>query len=335
MALTRVGIEHFYPFGNDALFDPESPWNRDDCFAFYRLLRARLEEAGGFCHTLDVCRARGLEPDVVLCFEMPRGPVEPLLAGWSRRPQAWVVLMECPVILPHNWDAARHAQFQKLFTWHDPIVDGERYVKLNFPNALFVPEPLDVEAAQRNLCTIVAGNKAAAHPLELYSQRRAAIRWFELQHPEHFDLYGKDWDRPTPGLPAAGYPSWRGAVESKLETLERYWFSICFENARDIPGYITEKLFDCLLARTVPVYWGPQNITDHVPADVFIDIRRFQSFEQLYAHLTAMEPDEYQGYLQAARRFLAGPAAHPFSNEGCVETLVAELARAGRGLCAA
>ena len=35
--------------------------------------------------------------------------------------------------------------------------------------------------------------------------------------------------------------------------------------AREIPGYITEKIFDCFLARSVPVYWGPGNIADHVP----------------------------------------------------------------------
>jgi alpha(1,3/1,4) fucosyltransferase len=240
------------------------------------------------------------------------------------------VLMECPVILPHNWDAARHAQFQKLFTWHGPIVDGERYVKLNFPNHLPVPERLDVEAAVRNLCAIVAGNKHAAHPLELYSARRAAIRWFEARHPEHFDLYGKGWEAQAPGLPPAQfarYPSWRGAVERKHETLSGYWFSICFENARDIPGYITEKVFDCLLARTVPVYWGASDIAEHLPADAFVDMRRFASFDELYAHLTAMEPDEYAAYLEGARRFLAGPQARPFSNEGCVEVLARELAR--------
>jgi hypothetical protein len=42
-------------------------------------------------------------------------------------------------------------------------------------------------------------------------------------------------------------------VDSKKNTLEKYKFSICYENARDIPGYITEKIFDCFFAGCVPI----------------------------------------------------------------------------------
>lgn len=30
----------------------------------------------------------------------------------------------------------------------------------------------------------------------------------------------------------------------------------CFENVRDLPGYITEKIFDCFFAEYIPIYWG-------------------------------------------------------------------------------
>jgi len=36
------------------------------------------------------------------------------------------------------------------------------------------------------------------------------------------------------------YTSYKGPFKSKIETLKPYKFSICFENAKDIPGYITE-----------------------------------------------------------------------------------------------
>ena len=51
-------------------------------------------------------------------------------------------------------------------------------------------------------------------------------------------------------------------------------FAICYENARDIPGYITEKIFDCFFAGCVPIYWGgAPNVTDHIPANTFIMIK--------------------------------------------------------------
>jgi hypothetical protein len=37
--------------------------------------------------------------------------------------------------------------------------------------------------------------KKINHPLELYSKRVEAIKWFEKNHPEDFDFYGIGWDR--------------------------------------------------------------------------------------------------------------------------------------------
>jgi hypothetical protein len=40
-----------------------------------------------------------------------------------------------------------------------------------------------------------------------------------------------------------------------LEVLNKYKFIICFENSSK-DGYITEKIFNCLFAKTIPIYWG-------------------------------------------------------------------------------
>jgi hypothetical protein len=320
-----VAIWHYYGFSGDTVFDPESPLNRDDCFSFYRLLRERIEAIGGFCHTIDVCREQGLEPDVVLFFDAPPAPVEvgvdAALSGWARRPEPWLLLFECPAILPHNWGAGVHDLFAKVLTWADPLIDGERYLKFNFPNILQLPSPLDVEAATRGLCTLIASDKHADHPYELYSQRRSLIRWFEQHHPEHFDFYGQGWD-------AGAYPSYRGLVDEKLPTLGRYWFSVCFENAREFPGYITEKIFDCFAASTVPVYWGPPNAPDLLPADAYIDASRFADWGELYEFLLSVEEDDYAAYLDAAKRFLESDRMTMFTNEGCVDVIVGALERA-------
>jgi len=45
-------------------------------------------------------------------------------------------------------------------------------------------------------------------------------------------------------------------VGHKKPIMEQYKFSIYHENARNIPGYITEKIFDSFFAGCVPVYWG-------------------------------------------------------------------------------
>lgn len=44
-------------------------------------------------------------------------------------------------------------------------------------------------------------------------------------------------------------------VDSKNEALDPYRFSLAIENSRSA-GYFTEKVLDCFLTRTVPIYWG-------------------------------------------------------------------------------
>ena len=63
------------------------------------------------------------------------------------------------------------------------------------------------------------------------------------------------------------------------------------------------------------MYWGADNIADHVPPACYVDARPFGSYEALYERLTAIDADEYRAYLDAAAAFLAGPARATFSEE--------------------
>lgn len=54
-------------------------------------------------------------------------------------------------------------------------------------------------------------------------------------------------------------------VDSKNEALDPYRFSVVVENCR-VAGYFTEKIIDCFLTKTVPIYWGDPCIGDHFDA---------------------------------------------------------------------
>ena len=45
------------------------------------------------------------------------------------------------------------------------------------------------------------------------------------------------------------------AMESKLAWLPKFKFNMCFENS-SWPGYTTEKLYEALVGKTIPIYWG-------------------------------------------------------------------------------
>jgi hypothetical protein len=335
----RIALLTDTAFLGDRIF---AEGGRDGALEPYRLLRSRLAERGGVVHTTDVFEREGEVPDLVLCLNAPAKPLDALLPKEWAPVAKWAILGESEVVCPANWDPEVQAQFSRLFTWRDSWIDDKRFFRLNLPNA--------IDAVERKLpvpdrfCTLIAGNKQSSHPLELYSKRREAIRWFERHHPDDFDLYGIDWDvlvlggpRPVRALNvllpvdvrrrlAPRFPSYRGRVQAKRDVLSHYRFTISFENAREIESYISEKLFDCLLAGTIPVYWGAPNIADHVPAECFIDYREFESYETLYAHLSSLSKGARERFRQAGRDFLRSDLARSFSNESWVETLLGHLA---------
>ncbi|MBT9173929.1 MAG: Alpha-(1,3)-fucosyltransferase FucT [Syntrophomonadaceae bacterium] len=248
-------------------------------------------------------------------------------------------ILKSELIAPKNWVKENHAYFKKIFTWNDKWVDGNRYIKYYWPNK--IPANLDFDINKKNkLCTMVAGNKTMKHPLELYTERINAIRWFERYHPGEFDLYGMGWDKyvfkgrvinrlnkikPLTRLLAKKYPSYKGTIETKAEVLKDYKFAICYENAKEIPGYITEKIFDCFFAGCVPVYLGAPNVTDFIPAGTFIDKENFKSYEALYKYIKTMPLAEYHGYLAAIEKFVKSDAIHLFSAESFADVITNEI----------
>lgn len=60
-------------------------------------------------------------------------------------------------------------------------------------------------------------------------------------------------------------------LEDKWDGLAPYRFSLAIENSSS-PHYWTEKIADCFLAWTVPLYWGAPDIAEFFPKDAFIQI---------------------------------------------------------------
>jgi hypothetical protein len=320
-------------YSKNRLFDLGDPIaNRDNCLYPFYLLKKTMMVKGYDLATSDLHPIS--DSDIVFYNEMPKQ-----LPPSSEYDKSYLLLFESELIRPDNWDAEKHQAFRKIFTWHDDLVDNHKYFKINFPQLLPEDIPKDLSKKQK-LCTLIAGNKKVNHPLELYSKRVEAIRWFEKYHIDQFDLYGMGWDnyrfsgpkivralnkiKPLTRLLAPSFPSYRGKVVQKKTVLERYKFAICFENARDIPGYITEKIFDCFVAGCVPVYWGADNVGSHIPDSCYIDMKSFSSYEELYFFMTSMPDMDYLKYLEEIEGFLRSEKAKYFSSDYFVKTLINE-----------
>jgi hypothetical protein len=164
------------------------------------------------------------------------------------------------------------------------------------------------------LCTSISRNRTSQHPAELYSARRDIINFFERIDTQDFDFYGTGW--------GSGYKNYKGSIPVKLYYLKYYKFCFCYENIKGIPGYISEKIFDCFWAGCVPIYWGAPNIADAIPRDCFIAREDFDSNEALYAFIKNMSQEKYEQYLVNIRKFLASDAAYLYTKDKYVEIMV-------------
>jgi hypothetical protein len=189
---------------------------------------------------------------------------------------------------------------------------------------------------------MIAGNKFVMKPdvRELYSARVEAIKWFEKNHPDQFNLYGIGWDKPARkknGFPKFKYriekitnlffgrkafPSYKGPIKSKREVLESAKFCICFENIQNIPGYITEKIFDCFFSGCVPIYWGDEKISQHIPSVCYIDRRAFKSMSDLYKFISEMPESIYLNYQFEIKKFIMSDRFDPFCSTNFAKTIV-------------
>jgi hypothetical protein len=179
---------------------------------------------------------------------------------------------------------------------------------------------------------------------ELYTERMRAVAYFS-QFGE-VDLYGTGWNEPSWRLGRTHMPytftrlhrtaltHWQkikpdpllqaarsvyhGKTDSKSATLGNYTFSLCFENMI-LTGWITEKIFDCFFAGTVPIYLGAPDIQDHIPQDCFIDMRRFPDYTSLRRYLQSLTPAQVEEMRLCARQFLASHQFEPFTKRAFAE----------------
>ncbi len=91
----------------------------------------------------------------------------------------------------------------------------------------------------------------------------------------------------------------------KRKVQNRYMFSLAFENANEM-DWVTEKLFDPLMAGSIPIYMGAANVADYLPcanASCVIQVNDYSSPEDLANHLWAVsESDELFNALHAWRK---------------------------------
>ena len=124
-------------------------------------------------------------------------------------------------------------------------------------------------------------------------------------------------------FPLKKYSSWRGKVLRKSDVLGKYRFGFCYEILREIQRlHITEKIFDVMMAGTVPVYLGPKNASKYPTrmSSLIVLISDHMSLLSL-----GYEPKlDTQEYLEAINGF-SSVNSHEFSIDCFVDRILNAL----------
>lgn len=82
---------------------------------------------------------------------------------------------------------------------------------------------------------------------------------------------------------------------AKIDLFREFQFSIVIENSRE-RHYFSEKIIDCLITKTIPIYYGCENISDYFVTDGWIILETDNIVEELHEKLKLLDEDYYKKY---------------------------------------
>ena len=129
-------------------------------------------------------------------------------------------------------------KFFAVFTHDKRLVDAYENVYYVTQAGTWLPEDKRVDQEKTDLVSIIASHKSIT---EGHRMRHKIVR--ELS--ESIDVFGYGYN----------------PLDCKSEGLSKYKFSFAVENSQ-VPGYFSEKIIDCFLTKTIPIYWGDPCIGD-------------------------------------------------------------------------
>lgn len=187
---------------------------------------------------------------------------------------AW--LIEPPSINPVSYQRLRElrSHFDVVFTHQREVAKELGGIWYPFGGSRIPAAERVIGLKDRDIC-IIASEKRSAPGHRL---RHEVISRFR----DELDVFGPDYGGPV----------------AHRNILWHYRYAVVIENERS-DAWFTEKLIDCLLVGTIPLYWGASFARD------FPSVQHWNSWAELAAHINAASP---WGYLAASNAVISSAA---------------------------
>ena len=216
--------------------------------------------------------------DLLICLNRPHKSIS------IKARETWLMSQESPVDI-YEWHTDSFKYFDKVFSFWDKtygknIISTQTalpwHVGLTY-DKLKVYEKEDCKNKQNRVSWVTSNaSHKPGHKL------RMQFKDFLQEKNFDFDLFGRGFN----------------PIEDKFNGIFPYKYSIAIEN--DITDdYWTEKISDCFLSYTIPVYYGARKITEYFPKESMLLIDPDKPEEALEIIKQAAEENYWEKNFEA------------------------------------
>jgi hypothetical protein len=187
---------------------------------------------------------------------------------------AWMV--ESPQIKPtqYKWIKENYNLFDEIWTFKKDLLDiSDKFKKVLLGGCWIKPEDQKIYNKSKNISIIASPKKM--------TKGQSLRHWVIVNYRKNIDVYGREYN----------------PINYKLTGLKDYRFHICIENCKE-DYYFSEKLIDCFMTGTIPIYWGCPSIGEIFNTNGMI---MFDKWEDLKNILDGLNDELYISKLEAIK----------------------------------
>lgn len=175
----------------------------------------------------------------------------------------------------YNWIKYNNENFSHIITHDKDLLElDEKFKFIPIGGAWILDKDISIYNKSKNFSIIASSkNQTSGHKM-----RHAIISGLNGKA----DLYGRGFK----------------TIQNKIEGLKDYRYTFCIENCKK-DYYFTEKLIDCFLTGTIPIYWGCPSIGKFFNTDGMII---FDNLLELKDKLKFCTQEFYEKNIEAIRQ---------------------------------
>ncbi|MCU1245209.1 MAG: hypothetical protein JWN02_1119 [Acidobacteria bacterium] len=195
-----------------------------------------------------------------------------------RVPEGHIILLPSEVELVRTYEPSYLRQFDWIVTSRGDL-PGHKVIRAHYITAWFVKRTYDQlkndPAHKSGIISVLASDKTN---LKGHRKRFAFINRLIGHFKDRLDVFGRIGGN---------------FCDDKWDALAPYKYSVVIENG-ELPDYWSEKIADCYLAQTMPLYAGCPNIGDYFPERSFVAIDLDDYKSSIRAIEEAIETSAYE-----------------------------------------